>query len=232
MGVFPRVFKIVAVTAVLGCASVTYAAFVPIAQPNSTYTSSTTLLPITGNDFDTLNSLSDSNLTVNFSTEMEKFSVSGGTWGSWNSPPAVESSTPNVLSPSDYTVTSVTMTFSAGLSTFGLEAEPDAISQGAFPVSLTFYNGASVLGTVMYTIDGSSAMLFAASSMTPITSVLLEIAGNGPDSAGTDPGIAQLRYTLAATEPTTLPEPATLLLCSGAFLALIGFRRLRSKAQA
>jgi hypothetical protein len=202
------------------------AAFVTIPTPNSAYTSSTTLIPIDGPDFATSNSLFDSNLTVTFSTEMEKFSVPV-TWGAWNTPPAVENSTPNVLSPSDITVTTITLLFSQGLSTFGLEAEPDATSQGAFPVSLDFYNGAALLGTVSNTIDGSSAALFAGSSTTPITRVVLTISGNSADPAGTDPGIAQVRYALAAT-PT--PEPGTLMI--GAIgLALLMARRSRFARQ-
>src|SRR5947209_6623131 len=87
------------------------AAFITIPQPNAAYTSSTTLIPITGDDFSVTNTLLDANLTVTFSTPMEKFSVPT-TWTNWGSSPAVEGSTPNVLSPEDFTFTSVTLTFS------------------------------------------------------------------------------------------------------------------------
>jgi hypothetical protein len=177
-----------------------------IPLPNGAYTSSTTLLPITGADFDTTLTLSDPNLTVTFSTLMEKFTVPAS-WTAWGSPPATEGSTPRVLSPFDFTITSITLSFSQPLSTFGLEAEPDATTQGAFPLTLDFFNGVTVLGTVNNTIDGSSAALFAASSTMPITSVTLTVGGNAADPAATDPGIAQVRYAL---QP--VPEPATWLM--------------------
>jgi hypothetical protein len=189
-----------------------------IPLPNSAYTSSTTLIPITGPDFDTTLTLSDPNLTVTFSTLMEKFSVPDS-WTAWGSPPATESSTPRVLSPFDFTITSITLSFSQPLSTFGLEAEPDATTQGAFPITLDFFSGVTLLGTVSNTIDGSSAALFAASSTMPITSVTLTVSGNAADPAGTDPGIAQLRYAL-------VPEPSTWLMVAIG-LALLAVRRFR-----
>ncbi len=200
-----------------------HASIIQVPLPDSAYTSSTTLIPITGADFSTTSTLSDPNLTVTFSTVMEKFSVPGS-WGSWNSPPATEGDTPNVLSPADFTITSITLTFSQSLSVFGLEAEPDATSQGAFPINMVFYNGATQLGTLSNTIDGSSAALFAASSTTPITSVVLTVEGNLADPAGTDPGIAQVRYALT---PEGVPEPATWSMGAMA-LGLLMVRRFRS----
>src|SRR5436305_1451301 len=105
------------------------AGFVQIPLPDAAYTSSTTLIPITGPDGGTTLTLSDANLTVTFSALMQKFTA-GDTWTNWGSPPTVETSTPRVLSPVDFlTTTSVTLVFSQPLSTFGLEAEPDAAAQ-------------------------------------------------------------------------------------------------------
>jgi len=196
-----------------------------IPQPNAAYTSSTTLLPITGADGGTLSALSDSNLTVNFSALLEKFTVPD-TWTAWGSPPVVETSTPRVLSPTGpgyQTVTTVTLTFSQPLTIFGMEAEPDAFSQGSLPVTLFFYNGGTELGFITDSLDGSFAELFAASSDTPITSVLLAIGGNAALPEGTDFGIAQLRYALA---PGAVPEPATWLM-GFAGLAFLAARRFR-----
>jgi hypothetical protein len=201
------------------------AAFMQIPQPNAAYTSSTTLLPITGPDGDTTLALSDPNLTVTFSTLMQKFTVPT-TWSNWGSPPTVETSTPRVLSPFDFTLTSVSLLFSQPLTIFGLEAEPDALAQyGAFPVTLDFFNGGTLLGTVSNTLDGSGAALFAASSMTPITSVTLTISGNAQVPTGTDPGIAQLRYALATQ---SVPEggPSTWLMVVTT-LALFTVHRFR-----
>jgi len=181
------------------------AGFVQIPQPNAAYTSSTTLLPIPGNDFDTTLTLSDANLTVTFSTLMEVFTAET-TWASWGSPPATEGNMTKVLSPFDFTLTSVTMTFSKPLTTFGLEAEPDGFTQGSFPMRLDFFNGVTPIGTVSYSaVDPiGGAVLFAATSMTPITSATITVEGNQNLPEGTDPGIARLRYALAA--PQSVPE--------------------------
>jgi PEP-CTERM motif-containing protein len=203
----------------LFCTPAANAAFDPIPLPDSTYTSSTTLIPITGPDGDTILTLSDANLTVTFSTAMQKFTVPDS-WTNWNSPPATETSTPRVLSPADFTLTSITLSFSQPLTTFGLEAEPDATTQGAFPVTLDFFNGLTLLGTVTRTIDGSGAALFAAGSTTPITSVTLTVGGNANVPEGVDPGIAQIRYTAA------VPEPSTWILFA-AGLGLLTVRRYR-----
>jgi len=198
------------------------AALIQIPQPNGAYTSSTTLLPITGSDGDTTNSLSDPNLTVSFSTSMQTFI---GSWGTWGTPPAVETSNPNILAPVDFeSINSITLSFSTGLSTFGLEVEPDAFTQGFFPVSVEFKNGATSLGILNNSMDGSTAALFAASSSTPITSVVVTIAGNANLPTGTDPAIAQLRYALA---PTGVPEPAAMFTFAGGFALLVGLRRYR-----
>ena len=205
--------------ALLFCIPAANAAFNQIPLPDSTYTGSTTLIPITGPDGDTILALSDANLTVSFSTAMQKFTVPDS-WSNWNSPPATETSTPRVLSPADFTLTTITLNFSQPLSIFGLEAEPDALTQGAFPITLDFFNGLTLLGTVSRTIDGTSAALFAASSTTPITSVTLTVHGNSNVPEGVDPGIAQIRYAAA------VPEPTTWLLVAAGF-GLLGLRRFR-----
>jgi len=211
-------------------AAAAHASFVIIAQPNAAYTSSTTLIPITGNDFDTTTSLSDANLTVTFSTLMEKFSVPT-TWTSWSSPPDAETSTPNVLSPADISVNSVMLNFSTALSTFGIEVEPDALPQyGTFPVSLTFFNGATQIGQINKNLDGATSALFAASvdGATPlITSVVLTVAPNVQSPHGTDPGMAQFRYALASVSST--PEPATLFTCGSLLAVLFGLRSRRAR---
>jgi hypothetical protein len=219
-----RSSRIAVFAGLLLCIPAANAALIQIPAPNAAYTSATTLIPITGADGDTTTALSDAVLTVTFDTLMQKFSVPV-TWGSWNSPPATEGSTPNVLSPFDFSITTITLSFSQPLSVFGLEAEPDATTQGAFPVSMVFFNGVTQLGTLNNTIDGFSAALFAASSTTPITSVVLSIGGTLNDPAGTDPGIAQVRYALAA--PAGVPEPATWSMMSAAVLGLLMVRRFR-----
>lgn len=61
---------------------------------------------------------------------------------------------------------------------------------GAFPISVAFMNGATTLGTVTRSPDGSSgSLLFAASSATPITGLVITATGGGNGYA-----IAQFRY--------------------------------------
>src|SRR5947209_6935177 len=107
---FFRAAIVVGVAAVLVAIPSAHAAFTQIPLPDTSYTSSTTLIPITGMDGDTLVALSDANVTVTFSTAMQEFTVPG-TWTHWSSPPNAETSTPRVLSPVDYlNTTSVTLT--------------------------------------------------------------------------------------------------------------------------
>jgi hypothetical protein len=204
------------------------ATFVQIPLPDSSYTRSTTLIPISGADGETTLTLSDPNLTVTFSTLMQKFTVPDS-WSNWSSPPNAETSTPRVLSPVDFqNVTSVSLLFSQPLTTFGLEAEPDAFTQyGTFPVTLDFYNGVTLLGTVSNNLDGETSALFAATSSTPITSVTLTIHGNSILPEGTDPGIPQIRYALAGGAQGVPEGGASALLLGIAVLGLVAIHRLR-----
>jgi len=209
------------------CIPAAKATFMQIPLPDSTYTSSTTLIPITGPDGETTLTLSDSNLTVTFSTLMQKATVPD-TWLNWSSPPNAETSTPRVLTPVDYlNVTSVSLLFSKPLTTFGLEAEPDAFLEGTFPERLDFYNGATLLGTIMNSSDGTTSALFAATSSTPITSVTFTIEGNSEDPAGTDPGLAQIRYALAPTSATVPEGGASIWLMAATALGLVAVHRFR-----
>ena len=183
-----RLPKLLALAGLAGCLSVANASLVVISQPDAGYQSSTTEIPITGvPTVTTTNTLADSNVSMIFTAptdigpdpgEMEEFSVPSS-WSTWGSLPNVESTTPNVLSPVDFlTTNSLTLTFSTPLSTFGMEVEPDAdASYGAFPVTLDFYDDATLIGSITNDITGDDATLFAASSTIPITSVVLTIAG-------------------------------------------------------
>jgi hypothetical protein len=86
------------------------------------------------------------------------------------------------------------------------------------------------LGTVNNSLDGSTAALFAATSSTPITSVKLTIDGNANDPAGTDPGIAQIRYALAAPQgvPEGGPSIWLVVITITALLMVHRFRYVRS----
>jgi hypothetical protein len=106
-----------------------------------------------------------------------------------------------------------------------LEMEPDATTQGNFPITLAYFNASTLLGTLSNSLDGSTAALFAASSSVPITSVVLTVGGNVNLPAGTDPDIAQLRYALAPS--SSVPEPGVWLLFSTGLAFIFLFRRSR-----
>jgi PEP-CTERM motif len=143
-------------------------------------------------------------------------------WGTWNSPPAVESSTPPVLQDSP-NLTCVTCTLNLGFSnpvtTFGLEMEQDP-NNTAHTISATFLNGGATVGNITIPFAGgiSTARLFAANATgaDQFTSVKITIDG-------TDFAMAQLRF---GGPITGIPEPGTVMLMLGG-LAAIGFRKFR-----
>jgi hypothetical protein len=107
-----------------------------------------------------------------------------------------------------------------------VEIEPDSF--GSFSVSVDFMNGATTLGTVTRTVNGNAgALLFAATSTTPITSVVITtpLAANGF-------ALAQLRYrapaaAAAATPVPTLTEWGMITLTS--LLAMFGLWQVRRR---
>jgi hypothetical protein len=188
------------------------AALVQIAQPNAAYTSSTNLLPVTAPELSNVNSLTDGIFTATFSEPLQVATVPTN-WFNWGTPPTVESATPRVLITPGTTATLLTITFSQAVSVFGLEAMPDAF--GTTQMTENFYNGATNIGSIVLSPDGSvSALLFAASSTTPITSVDIT-------AVGTDFAVANLRYSLA----TTVPEPGTWMGIMTGLGLIVALRR-------
>lgn len=202
------------------------------------YVGATTLVPITqpsctnlGSPADPcpagtlVNALSAGGLTITFSSPdsgnllISRQNVPVG-WGSWNSPPAVESSTPKVAQ-NEVNLTcalcTLTMSFSSPVKTFGFEAEPDPLPN-AHTITATFFNGATTVGTISKTFSTGlgTASLFAASTPDQqFTSVNVTVDG-------TDFAIAQLRFSAQA-----VPEPSAALLLLGGVGALALVRRLR-----
>jgi hypothetical protein len=172
--------------------SAAQAGFVPISQPNASYVASTTLLPITADDFDLVSSLSAGGLTATFDTDLVALTTPG-TWSSWGSPPNVESSTPRVLWTNG--LTSLTVTFNQPVVTFGLEAQPNTSVVSSILAS--FYQGASLIGEIPLDVDGNAgARLFAAASTTPFDKIVF--------SSTDDFAIAQIR--------ASVPEPSSLVM--------------------
>ena len=160
------------------------AGFVPIPQPDATYLGQTTLLPVSGLDFDTVSSLSSGGLTVSFDAPLVALTTPT-TWSSWGSPPDVESSTPRVLWTNG--VTSLTITLSDPVGLFGFEAQPN--TQVVSSMLASFFLGTTLIGEIPLDVDGSGgAKLFAASSTTPFDTVVL--------SSTDDFAIAQIRVAV------------------------------------
>jgi hypothetical protein len=186
------------------------AGFVPIAQPDAAYLSASTLLPITGADFDLVPSLSTGSFSVTFDTDLVALTVPT-TWTSWGSPPDVETATPRVLWTNG--ATSLTLTFNAPLVLFGLEAQPN--TSVVSPITASYFQGANLVGEIPLDVDGSGgARLFAASSTTPFDKVVL--------SSTDDFAIAQVRFAI-------VPEPSslTMMVLGSVFLMFAGRKRLR-----
>jgi hypothetical protein len=194
-----------------------HATLLTIAQPGAAYTSSTSLLPVTASELANVSSVTDGIFTATFSELLQVATVPTD-WLTWGSPPAVENATPRVLISPGTTSTLLTITFSQPVTLFGLEAMPDGF--GPEPMTENFYNGASNIGSIQLTPDGSAgALLFAASSTIPITSIDITTTAN-PLENGTDFAVAELRYALAAPEPNTW-----IALVAG--LGIIGWSRRR-----
>lgn len=203
-----------------GCIPAFGQQFSPISTPTASYTGSTTLIPITAPDDTPLTSLTNGTETITLSTAFYAETVPNFAWNTWGSPPNTESSTPRILA--NFTpVTSVTLTLSLPAATFGFEVEPD--QDGSFPVSVNFYNGSTLLGTVSRNITGDAgALLMAASSTTPITSVVITIPAGADGFA-----MAQFRYANVSSVPTlsTAAFGALGLLLTGAGALLARARR-------
>jgi hypothetical protein len=204
-----------------GAAAPLHATLLTIAQPGAAYTSSTSLLPVTADELANVSSLTDGILTATFSEPLQVATVVNTdptNWFNWGSPPAVENANPRVLISPGTTSTLLTITFSQPVTLFGLEGMPDGF--GPEPMTENFFNGATNIGSISLIPDGSvGALLFAASSTIPITSINITTTAD-PLANGTDFAIGDLRYALAAPEPNTW-----IALVAG--LGIIGWSRRR-----
>jgi hypothetical protein len=193
-----------------------------IPQPDAGYVGSTTLLTIVPANGTAVNSITAGPQTVAFSAPLNAATVPGGGWSTWGAPPNTETATPRVLVSSGL---SVTLTLSNPTTTFGFEIEPNNLQ--AYSMTATFMNGATVLGTVNRSPVGSSgALLEAASSTTPITSVVISAAAGSGGFA-----IGQLRYATPTPVPALGPS-GTLVLGALLLTALVVMARRRHGATA
>jgi hypothetical protein len=225
-----RTLKTVLWLAFAGCIPA-FGEFSPISTPTTAYTGSTTLIPITAANGTLLTSLTDGTQTIALSTAFSAQTVPSAVWAGWGSPPNTESSTPRILA---YTgqmanitpITSLTLTPSLPCTTFGFEIEPDVWD--FFTVSANFYSGSILIGTVSRSINGNAgALLMAASSNAPITSVVITISEDANGFA-----MAQFRYTKASTSPAIPTLRTAAVGALGLLLAGAGALLARAKSTA
>jgi len=192
----------------------TLLSFTPVAQPDTSYLQATTKIPVTAPEFSTITSVADANQTISFSDALQVFTVPNS-WQTWASPPQTESATPTVLFEQG---TGVTLSFSNGVNTFGVEMEPNLFD--VFTMTADFYNGSTLVGEVSMPVNGfADARLFAGATTTDqFTSVVLSVPASAQGFA-----LAQLRYgtcrpgdqfnvNLAASSFTLPPIPPKLAL--------------------
>lgn len=192
--------------------------FQPIAMPDSTYLSGTTKLPISAPNGYFVGGLSDSTLSATFAAGGGYGPpIGASTFASWSSPPYSESSSPGqVLMYADAYLPgrSLYINFSKPLQTFGVEIEVE-MWNATSPITATFYNGATAVGSITETIGGwQGARLFAAHTDTADFDSVVIYDPSSPSGFG----IGQFRYAV-------VPEPSALaLLGVGTGCVLCGFR--------
>jgi len=196
--------------------------FVALANPDASYVATTNLLPITGSEFDTVDSVTDGINTAFFRNpggfgtplSLTIFDV-GSVWLSWSAPPFAETDTPPVL---DVTAPGVRISLDQPAVVFGFEAEPQAF--GLHTITARFFDASGLAGTITQDLEGDSgARLFAAFDSQGFTDILIGSADEF--------GIAQLRY--GNTAP--VPEPSSVGL-TAAVLGLMLWRwRSRDSAR-
>jgi len=193
--------------------------FIPIAQPDSTYVNSTSLISLSGFASGTTNitSITDGVQTLQFSQAQTSAAIGSG-WATWGAPPFTESSTPQLLFKINYS--NLVIDLQQASKTFGLELQGNDFSIQSF--SVDFLDASSVLvGTITQNVNGSGgARLFAAMTNTnPFTRIRINaaVAANGF-------AMAQYRYSAAA-----VPEPASYAIMAQALLGAGYFRYRRNQ---
>lgn len=131
-----------------------------IDSPNNLYTNSTNKIDISSIPVGLfINSITDGNQTISFSSSMEKLEAPNDGWNNWGFPPATESNTTDVLFSNWQNI--INLTLDKPSSVFGFEMEANLF--GTFPLTVEFYSGTTLIGQItknVTTPDGAS--LFAA----------------------------------------------------------------------
>lgn len=184
--------------AVLCAALPASADFSAISSPDAAYLAATTKIDLVGSDYTNVTSITDGTLTIDFGSTVQLRTVPAS-WATWDVPPNTESDEPRIVWTGGDT--SETLTFSAPLKMFGFEAEPNPFA--VHSMTLTFYNGASIVGSIIQNVSGAAgARLFAGATTTEqFTKVVV--------SSTADFAMGQFRY---ATGSQVVPAPGAALL--------------------
>ena len=208
-----QLMKPIVLAFALGGLSVPASAVTQVLTPDANYTDITYLLGVANPNGPNRFTTGDPYLTVQFSSALDPRKV-GVDWSTWGSPPDTEAQLPAIWYSNG--ATSVTFTFSEKLSIWGFEVEPNPFSAHDF--TLEFYNGATLVDTIVRSADGNGGARLLAGIAGPgeyFTSVRL--------SSDTDFAIAQLRYQISA-----VPEPATWAMLILGF-GMVGYASRRRR---
>jgi len=170
------------------------ASFTPINDVSGNYTTSTTLLDISGiscNKRD-VTSVTDGTQTLTFDKNMWKLQANVCEWlGTFGNPPAVEGPNPHILFSNFQN--SLGISLSTKVSTFGFEMIPNLFNF-SYNFQVDFYNGSNLIGSINRELINSSvdgAKLFAASTIASFDYVLISVVEDPSGFA-----IGQFRYSL------------------------------------
>jgi hypothetical protein len=176
------------------------AAFIATSQPTASYVASTRLFSFSDPDNAVVSSLSNG-FTITSLNPLVALTTPT-TWSSWGAPPFTETATPRVLWTDAFT--SLTLTSSTPVFTFGFEAQPN--SDTFVSMTATYFNNNTQVGQITQSVNGNAgARLFGGTSDTPFNRVVV--------SSTVDFAIAQIRAS-----PSVVPEPTSLVQLASASL--------------
>lgn len=125
---------------------------IPVLKPNPAYLTVTRKIDISNLPSGSMHdSITDGTFTVWFSTPLQKRGPVPSGWATWSSPPYSESSSPNILVSSG---TTLTMTLSDPVSTFGFELEPNQFE--TFAYTADFFFGDTLVESITRDINGEA----------------------------------------------------------------------------